>query len=214
MTHLGRIVLLSLLACALPGAQPCMAAEENIRTPSDQMKEAVGKVGKAPATIGKSLQDLTDAAKEKLRETFGGGKGTAETKDKPADLALPKKTTAAPAAPVRMNESYRDPFRPLTLRTKAPAGAGKKRENLSPLERLELSQSALSQHLARLRQERLVTFRRQSQTIHYKVSDPRAEDVLALLSDLFCPELAQPVTESSASRSIPGRGRARGGGKG
>ncbi|HEX2803205.1 MAG TPA: metalloregulator ArsR/SmtB family transcription factor [Sphingomicrobium sp.] len=81
-------------------------------------------------------------------------------------------------------------------------------------ERLELSQSALSQHLARLRQERLVTFRRQSKTIHYKVSDPMAEDVLALLSDLFCPELAQPVTESSASRSIPGRGRARGGGKG
>ena len=56
-------------------------------------------------------------------------------------------------------------------------------------ERLDLSQSALSQHLARLREQGLVAFRRESQTLHYRVSDPKAEQVLELLRDLFCPEL-------------------------
>jgi DNA-binding transcriptional ArsR family regulator len=56
-------------------------------------------------------------------------------------------------------------------------------------ERMQLSQSALSQHLARLREDRLVTFRRESQTLHYRVLDPKAEQVLELLRDLFCPNL-------------------------
>jgi len=55
--------------------------------------------------------------------------------------------------------------------------------------RLELSQSALSQHLARLREQRLVAFRRSAQTLYYRVSDPRAAQLLELLRDLFCPEL-------------------------
>lgn len=56
-------------------------------------------------------------------------------------------------------------------------------------ERVGLSQSALSQHLAKLRNEGLVETRRQSQTIHYRVADPKAAQVLKLLHDLFCPEL-------------------------
>ena len=56
-------------------------------------------------------------------------------------------------------------------------------------DRMQLSQSALSQHLARLREERLVGFRREAQTLHYSIRDPKAEQVLALLRDLFCPEL-------------------------
>lgn len=59
------------------------------------------------------------------------------------------------------------------------------------VEEVGLSQSALSQHLARLRQDGLVTFRRESQTLFYRVSDPRAERVLALLKDIFCPTLGQ-----------------------
>lgn len=141
MARRTKNVLLFLLACAGPAFQASAGAEENIRTPSDQMKEAVSKAGKAPATIGKSLQDLTDAAKEKLRQTFGT-KANPETRENPADLSLPKKTSGAPAPPVRMNESQRDPFRPMTLRTKTVV-TGKKRENLSPLERLELSQLKL-----------------------------------------------------------------------
>ena len=117
-----------------------LAAEEPIRTPSDQMKEAVNTLGKAPNTIGKSLQDLTDAAKEKLRETFGG-KAKAETKAAPVDLNLPKKSPEAPASPVKLNQSSRDPFRPMALKTKVVNR--RTRENLSPLERLELSQLKL-----------------------------------------------------------------------
>lgn len=61
-------------------------------------------------------------------------------------------------------------------------------------DRVDLGQSALSQHLARLREERLVATRKEAQTVYYRVCDPRAGQVLALLHDLFCPELGQ--TES------------------
>lgn len=57
------------------------------------------------------------------------------------------------------------------------------------VERVGLSQSALSQHLARLREEGLVAFRREAQTLHYRVADPRAGRLLELLRDIFCPEL-------------------------
>lgn len=57
------------------------------------------------------------------------------------------------------------------------------------VERVGLSQSALSQHLARLRDDGLVTFRRESQTLHYRVCDDRAVRLLAVLKDIFCPEL-------------------------
>jgi len=50
-----------------------------------------------------------------------------------------------------------------------------------------LSQSALSQHLAKLRDEGLVETRRESQTIFYRLSrDARVRRTLALLKDLFC----------------------------
>jgi DNA-binding transcriptional ArsR family regulator len=61
------------------------------------------------------------------------------------------------------------------------------------VERIGLSQSALSQHLARLREQGLVSFRRESQTLFYRVSDPRAGQVLMLLRDIFCPELGRPA---------------------
>ena len=44
-----------------------------------------------------------------------------------------------------------------------------------------LSHSALSQHLARMREEGLVAFRRESQTIWYRIADPRTEQLLASL---------------------------------
>lgn len=65
------------------------------------------------------------------------------------------------------------------------------------VDRVGLSQSALSQHLAKLRDEGLVGFRRESQTIFYHVSDPRAGQLLALLRDIFCPEL---IADSGESR--------------
>jgi DNA-binding transcriptional ArsR family regulator len=53
-----------------------------------------------------------------------------------------------------------------------------------------LSQSALSQHLALLRDDGLVAFRRESQTLYYRVSDPRAARILQLLKDIYCGDLA------------------------
>ena len=50
-----------------------------------------------------------------------------------------------------------------------------------------LSQSALSQHLARLRDDGLVVFRRDGQTLHYRVSDQRAVRLLKTLKTIFCP---------------------------
>lgn len=49
-----------------------------------------------------------------------------------------------------------------------------------------LSQSALSQHLAKLREGGIVTTRREAQTIYYSIADKRAERVLAVLADIFC----------------------------
>jgi ArsR family transcriptional regulator len=49
-----------------------------------------------------------------------------------------------------------------------------------------LSQSALSQHLAKMREEGIVAFRRESQTLWYRVADPRIEQLLATLYGLYC----------------------------
>src|ERR1700754_2344728 len=49
---------------------------------------------------------------------------------------------------------------------------------------VKLSQSALSQHLGKLRADGLVAFRRNSQTLHYRVSDKRALRVLGLLKEI------------------------------
>jgi DNA-binding transcriptional ArsR family regulator len=57
------------------------------------------------------------------------------------------------------------------------------------VDRVGLGQSALSQHLGRLRDEGLVTFRRDAQTLFYRVADARAGRLLALLRDIYCPEL-------------------------
>ena len=50
----------------------------------------------------------------------------------------------------------------------------------------KLSQSALSQHLARLRGDGLVTFRRTSQTLHYRVADKRAMRIMQVLKEIYC----------------------------
>lgn len=49
-----------------------------------------------------------------------------------------------------------------------------------------LSQSALSQHLARLRQDSLVATRRVAQTIFYSLNGEEATRVMETLHDLYC----------------------------
>ncbi|MFV0386249.1 ArsR/SmtB family transcription factor [Paracoccus sp. (in: a-proteobacteria)] len=51
---------------------------------------------------------------------------------------------------------------------------------------LEQRQAAVSQQLARLRAEGLVTCRRDGKARLYSVSDPRAAEVVALMYRLFC----------------------------
>lgn len=53
-------------------------------------------------------------------------------------------------------------------------------------ERIELSQSALSQHLALLRRDGLVRTRRSSQTIFYSLEPGPAMQLIALLHDIYC----------------------------
>jgi len=50
-----------------------------------------------------------------------------------------------------------------------------------------LSQSALSQHLARMREEGLVATRREAQTVLYRIADPDSRRILALLKNIYCP---------------------------
>ncbi|MDY6942998.1 MAG: metalloregulator ArsR/SmtB family transcription factor [Pseudomonadota bacterium] len=54
------------------------------------------------------------------------------------------------------------------------------------LQRVPLSQSALSQHLAVLRTDGLVKTRRESQTIYYSLKGNQATRVLELLHDMYC----------------------------
>ncbi len=51
---------------------------------------------------------------------------------------------------------------------------------------IPLSQSALSQQLARLRQQGLVKTRRESQTIFYSLVDGPTDRVIRLLHDIYC----------------------------
>lgn len=55
---------------------------------------------------------------------------------------------------------------------------------------IALSPSALSQHLARLRADGLVTTRREGQRIHYRIDDPRVLTLMQTLHDLYCKEPA------------------------
>lgn len=52
--------------------------------------------------------------------------------------------------------------------------------------RLDLSQSALSQHLAVLREDGLVTTRREAQTIFYALADGPAQRIIETLHGIYC----------------------------
>jgi len=64
-------------------------------------------------------------------------------------------------------------------------------------ERVGLSQSALSQHLAKLRTEGLVATRKQAQTVYYRIDQPKVLTLLSVLHDLYCPALGVTKAEGS-----------------
>ncbi len=57
--------------------------------------------------------------------------------------------------------------------------------------RIGMSQSALSQHLALLREDGLVTTRKEAQKVFYRITEPKVRKLLALLHELYCPELGK-----------------------
>jgi ArsR family transcriptional regulator, virulence genes transcriptional regulator len=52
--------------------------------------------------------------------------------------------------------------------------------------RLDLTQSALSQHLALMRSAGIVTTRREGTTIYYSLTDPRAVALIHAVKDVMC----------------------------
>ncbi|WP_426662493.1 ArsR/SmtB family transcription factor [Rhodanobacter aciditrophus] len=69
----------------------------------------------------------------------------------------------------------------------------------------DLSQSALSQHLAKLRDEGLVRTRRESQTIWYTLAHGPTEQIIATLYGIYCapdqaPLCAPPPRKRTGSR--------------
>lgn len=64
---------------------------------------------------------------------------------------------------------------------------------VSELEKvIGLSQSALSQHLARLRRDDLVKTRREAQTIFYSLNGREAQSVIEILYGLYCDKATLP----------------------
>ena len=53
-------------------------------------------------------------------------------------------------------------------------------------ELVDISQSALSQHLAKLREDNVVTTRRSAQTIYYSIREGVAKDIIQVLHDHYC----------------------------
>lgn len=69
-------------------------------------------------------------------------------------------------------------------------------------ERVGLAQSALSQHLARLREDGLVTTRREAQTIYYRLESANVKRVISLLYDLYCADTcAEPAKKHKGQKS-------------
>lgn len=77
--------------------------------------------------------------------------------------------------------------------------------------KVRLSQSALSQHLARLREQGLVSFRRDAQTLFYRICDDRVEAIVRVLHQMFCGD-PEGFRESLMAQPAPTvKGEERGG---
>lgn len=52
--------------------------------------------------------------------------------------------------------------------------------------RVGMGQSALSQHLSKLRAENLVATRKAAQSVFYRIADPKMHQLLTALHDIYC----------------------------
>lgn len=74
---------------------------------------------------------------------------------------------------------------------------------------VDLSQSALSQHLAVLREQGLVRTRREAQSIHYSLVDGPVARLIEALHEIYCktPPAARPAPCGTAAATGPARPR-------
>lgn len=104
----------------------------------------------------------------------------------------PSHLTIPPGAPVDMAERAAEAT--AYLKTLAHEGRLMILCHLCPGEKsvgelealLGIRQAAVSQQLARLREENLVTTRREGKTIYYRLADSNTQQVIGLLHNLFC----------------------------
>jgi type IV pilus assembly protein PilP len=122
-------------ACAAPLLFASVLLGQEV-APGQKTKEAVDKFSKLPSAVGKTIEAVTERAKSLLKES-PPVKAPAQAESD--DLTVPAKH-AEPERPRYSPAGKRNPFRPagLPARDRRPS-----RENLSPLERYELSQLKL-----------------------------------------------------------------------
>lgn len=97
------------------------------------------------------------------------------------DLAKLKANAAEAAGVLRSLGNERRLLILCTLIGRGEASAGELAASI------ELSASATSQHLARMREEGLLESRRDAQSILYRIADPNVERLISLMKDLYCP---------------------------
>lgn len=97
------------------------------------------------------------------------------------DLALLKDRAAEAARLMRMLSNENRLLLLCHIASAEEMGAG------ALAEALGLSPSAASQHLALLREDGLVATRREAQSIHYRIADPKVARLLGVLRDIYCP---------------------------
>lgn len=103
--------------------------------------------------------------------------------DIPFTKPLPEAMAAKADEAARMLRSLANPHRlqVLCLLVDGELSVGALQQQVA------LSQSALSQHLARLREERLVETRREGTSIYYRIADPSVLQIMQVLAAIYCP---------------------------
>ena len=56
------------------------------------------------------------------------------------------------------------------------------------IEATDIAQTSMSQHLSKLRQEGLVTYRREHRTLYYRIDNPAVLNIMSVLYEEFCKE--------------------------
>jgi ArsR family transcriptional regulator, virulence genes transcriptional regulator len=106
------------------------------------------------------------------------------TEERPLGLDMIEEHAAEAAAMLRLLANERRLILLCMLIVEGEAHVGRLAE------RVGLSQPAVSQHLAKLREDGLVATRRAGTTIHYRIADPRVAQIIGTLKDVFCADLA------------------------